>query len=81
MDGAVAIYNGLTIGGVCGIVGNTNKNQRKTESQYEQYLDKILNKKPDILLLHEGPDDPLNQQRGNLMIREKISTKTKIQTI
>lgn len=72
LDGSVASYNGLNIGGVGGIIGNLERNQRKTESQYEKYLDKIINKRPDILLLHEGPDDPINQQRGNSMIRNKI---------
>lgn len=72
LDGSVASYNGLNIGGVSGIIGNLERNQRKTESQYENCLDKILNKRPDIFLLHEGPDDPVNQQRGNSMIRNKI---------
>lgn len=45
----------LKIGGVSGIIGSNNKAFRVPEHDFLDYIEARLKKKPEILLLHEGP--------------------------
>jgi Icc protein len=56
-----------------GIIGRSNRNQRKSEEEFSKALKSITNKVPDITLLHQGPDDPLNEQFGQSFIREYLT--------
>ena len=59
LDGEVVGGLGnLNIGGVSGIVGNPNRNQRRTEDDFLAALESVTDQAPDILLLHQGPTDP-----------------------
>jgi Icc protein len=69
--------NGLKLGGVGGIIGRADRNQRKTEELFAKALKSITKKNPVITLLHQGPDDPINNQLGQAFIREHFEKNGK----
>jgi Icc-related predicted phosphoesterase len=72
LDGNGITYKDINIGGVSGIIGKVTRNQRKSYEQFQQELSNILNKRCDIVVLHAGPDDPENNQRGEPMVRTQL---------
>jgi Icc-related predicted phosphoesterase len=72
LDGETTSILSMHIGGVCGIVGKKSRNHRKSEIEFKESLTNVCNKKNDIVLLHQGPDDPVNQQLGQPFIREHL---------
>lgn len=74
LDGEIKQAAGLMIGGVSGIVGRSDRNQRKTDSEFRKALTKSLTDKTQVLLLHQGPDDPMNNQIGDPAIREFLES-------
>jgi Icc-related predicted phosphoesterase len=73
VDGYVSSTLGLRIGGVSGITGKPTKNQRRTEEDFFSSLDKVVFQNPDILVLHQGPDDPADgRRRGDSSVRENL---------
>jgi hypothetical protein len=72
LDGSVADLGGLRIGGVGGIVGNTDKPGRRDADTFLSLIERVLAQGPDILVLHEGPDDPGSHSRGNPDVRELL---------
>lgn len=75
LDGQVRNVSGIHIGGVSGIVGRADRNQRKSGAEYKRALDKATANKVGLLLLHQGPDDPANAQIGDPTIREHLERK------
>jgi hypothetical protein len=74
LDGRVVEIDGLRIGGVCGIVGNPNKPGRRDAGTFLGLIEGVLTQRPDILVLHEGPDDPTSGSKGNADVRELLLT-------
>ncbi|WP_219339991.1 metallophosphoesterase family protein [Spartinivicinus marinus] len=72
LDGNTTNINSIAIGGVCGIIGRVERNQRKTEEQFKKSLENITSDKTDLVVLHQGPDDPINNQKGESFIREHL---------
>ena len=72
LDGASVLVNGLTVAGIGGIIGNPRKLQRRTEVKYLELLDSLVCTKPDVLVMHDGPDDPLHDQHGIPTIRASL---------
>jgi 3',5'-cyclic-AMP phosphodiesterase len=64
LDGQIRSVAGVRIGGVSGIVGNPERNQRKTEGAFLRSLESVLNAEPEIVLLHQGPEGPTERFRG-----------------
>lgn len=62
LDSEISNVKGIRIGGVSGIIGEPNRNQRKTEAKFKKALQHITSRKSDIILLHQGPDKIKNQQ-------------------
>ncbi len=67
LDGTSTTASGLKIGGVSGIIGRPDRNQRKTESDYLKALKTVMSNP--IVLLHQGPDHPDNGEMGEPGIR------------
>ena len=64
LDGEVVrVLGNLNVAGVSGIVGNPNRNQRRTEDDFLVTLELVTDQAPDILLLHQGPTDPERADR------------------
>ncbi|MDK9556098.1 metallophosphoesterase [Marinobacter sp. M216] len=72
LDGQVREYAGLRIGGVSGIIGQEDRHHRRGEMTYRKVLQDTLAAKPQILLLHQGPDDPDRNQPGDPSVRDYL---------
>lgn len=64
LDGHVVERDGLTIGGVGGIVGRKGKTNRRELPSFIAALQSITRHEPDIVVLHEGPPGDGRGQRG-----------------
>jgi len=74
LDGKVEQVAGLSVGGVSGIIGKSKKNQRKTLAEFDVALKTIFSQHLNIALLHQGPNDPLNGQRGEPAIYDFLAS-------
>lgn len=66
---------GVRIGGVSGIVGRSDKNQRKSQQEFMSALTKVTRGINDLILLHQGPEDSKNEQRGDPEITDHLLSK------
>jgi len=76
LDGdLVDVLSGLRVGGVSGIAGNPNRNQRRTEDDFVAALEAVTDQSADILLLHQGPTDPgQSRRRGDPGVALSLET-------
>ena len=81
LDGSVTETAGFRIGGVGGIVGDAKRNQRKSEQAFIQALDQSIAGSPHLLVLHQGPDDPVNGQRGYPVVRSLLESRFRSLTV
>ena len=72
LDGKVSSRMGLTVGGVSGIIGRADRNQRKSESEFSSALMRALKMELDVIVLHQGPDDPTTGKNGERLVRELL---------
>ena len=72
LDGETVVRDGLTIGGIGGIVGNPRKPHRKNDEEFTASLEAVLSEAPDILVMHDGPEDAERGQRGSPIIRQVL---------
>lgn len=73
LDGDEATINDIRFSGVSGIIGERERNQRKTEKNFLKLLKKSCDSAPEIILLHQGPNDLVNDQFGNEAINKLLS--------
>jgi hypothetical protein len=64
LDGDTATFGGLTVGGVCGVIGAAPKPWRRPEADFVTALIGVLGAAPDVLVLHESPRSPSPDHRG-----------------
>lgn len=74
LDGEIAHIGGLAVGGVGGIIGDPRRHERESEAQFIEGLEQITIQRPDILVLHQGPDDPERGRRGDPTVRLSLET-------
>jgi Icc-related predicted phosphoesterase len=72
LDGDIADAGGLTVAGVGGIIGNPRKPHRRSDEEYVRVVHTLLERRPDVLLMHDGPDIPVKGYRGSPLVREAI---------
>jgi Icc protein len=70
LDGDVIEVGELRIAGLGGIVGHTSRPNRRSEDDYLATLQQLLEKRPHLIVMHDGPDGPLAEQRGMTRVRE-----------
>ena len=75
LDGDCVDAMGLSIAGVSGIIGSPHRNQRKSEADFKKNLQRVLTKKTDMIVLHQGPDDPETGRIGEPLVREALENK------
>ena len=73
LDGEVRDIGGLKIGGVSGVTGNPRRPFRKSPQQFIEALGKVLESQPDIITLHEGPNLPGTDLKGNPEVASLLS--------
>lgn len=74
LDGQVKTAGGLRVGGVSGIIGNPGRHLRRTEENFLSTMEEVTAKNPNLLLLHQGPDDPDRNRRGDPGIALSLAT-------
>jgi len=74
LDGDITTVEELTVGGVSGIVGNPRRHQRRTEEDFLAEVEKVTTRKPDLLLLHQGPEDSECGRRGDPDVALSLAT-------
>lgn len=71
LDGNTVVVDGIRIGGVGGVIGNPRKPGRRDEPSQLGALERVLDERCDLIVLHEGPHGGAGQP-GNAAIRELI---------
>ncbi len=74
LDGDHVVVDGLTVAGLGGIIGNPRKPQRKTDQDFANQLVELLLEEPDIVVMHDGPDDVDRAQKGSPIVRHTIES-------
>ena len=74
LDGQVRTVSGLRVGGVSGIIGSPRRHQRRDEDAFLAILDQVSAKRPQVLLLHQGPEDPEHHCRGDPGVTLSLET-------
>lgn len=71
LDGDTVELDGITIGGVGGIMSNKQKPGRRPEDDQLALVTRVLDRAVDILVLHEGPSGG-DRQPGSDLLRAAI---------
>jgi hypothetical protein len=71
LDGTVADVCGLAVGGVSGIIGDPRKLHRRESGDFLTLVTRLLSRRVDVLVMHEGPDAP-GGLAGNPHIRQTL---------
>ena len=74
LDGTTGHLNGITFGGVSGIIGRPSRPMRKTASEFQVAMKRVMTKRTDLLLLHQGPPGTNAHQRGSTEVLEALAT-------
>ncbi|KAF3883971.1 MULTISPECIES: metallophosphoesterase family protein [Nostocales] len=72
LDGNITCLDGLRIAGISGIIGKSTKPFRRSEKDFRKLLVQLLDRSPDIFVLHEGPNDVEAKLMGNESIRAEL---------
>lgn len=70
LDGQVICVGGFEVGGISGIIGNPRRPWRRTEEDYSETFVEVASQSPSLIVMHDGPDDPLGRQRGQSPVRQ-----------
>lgn len=74
LDGDVIEVSKVRIGGVCGIIGTSNRNQRTSREAFLSKLTSVIRGHPALILLHQGPEGTNPGQRGDPSISGLIQS-------
>jgi Icc protein len=72
MDGDSTRLDDIQFAGIGGIIGKPTKPQRRDETDFIRCLRDLLKRKPDVCVLHQGPNDPDRQLPGEPSIRREL---------
>ena len=75
LDGSVTEIAGLRVGGAGGVLGDPKRNQRKSEQAFMDALGQSIAGSPNLLVLHQGPDDPVNGHGGDPAVRSVLESR------
>lgn len=78
LDGEAVEVEGLRVGGVGGIIGRPDKPGRREEGEFLELLGGVLRRKPELLVLHQGPDVPGTRVKGSAPIREVLEGREEL---
>ena len=73
LDADDITLDGLKVSGLGGVVGNPRKPFRRHETEFIATLRLLLDRKPDVLLLHESPGMPGWPEKGNQTVGEALA--------
>lgn len=72
LDDTVTVLDGMRLAGLGGIIGASGKPNRRDERTFLRELRALLGGRPELLLLHQGPDVPALHLVGDPRIRQVI---------
>ena len=72
LEGTLVRLDDLCIAGVSGIIGSSKMENRRQESVFLRELSRLVERRPDILVLHEGPSIPGLGLPGNDAVRQAL---------
>lgn len=72
LDCECCVLDGLRIAGVGGITGRAGRRNRRSPEMFIDAIQRCLAENPDLLVLHEGPDNPASALRGNALVRSEL---------
>lgn len=72
LDDRMIVVESHSIAGLSGIPGNPRRPWRPTEHDFVMILQKLLVDRPDVLLMHPGPDLPEYRNRGLSSVRRVL---------
>ena len=75
LDGEVREVDGLRVGGVGGIIGRVDKPGRREEEDFLGVLGEVLGAGAEVLVLHQGPDEPVREYRGSPGVRAALDVE------
>jgi 3',5'-cyclic-AMP phosphodiesterase len=81
LDGRMVRVDELDLAGISGLISTKQKAFRRPQKVYQQLMRDLLDRSPDILILHEAPSAPENNLRGNDAIRAELINRRSILTI
>ena len=81
LDGRMVRVDELDLAGISGLISTKQKPFRRSQQVYQQLIRELLDRSPDILILHEGPSAPDHYLRGNDTIRAELINRRSILTI
>jgi hypothetical protein len=73
LDGELLELDGLRVGGVGGIIGDSAKPARRDEREFIRELKRLLASAPDVVVLHHGPDAERGELRGHEEVRRAFA--------
>ncbi len=81
LDGRMVRVDELDLAGISGLISTKHKPFRRPQKVYQQLIRELLERSPDILILHEGPSAPDHNLRGNDTIRTELIDRRSLLTI
>jgi 3',5'-cyclic-AMP phosphodiesterase len=81
LDGRIVRVDELDLAGISGLISTKQKPFRRPQKVYQQLMRDLLDRSPDILILHEGPSVPDHNLRGNDTIRAELINRRSILSI
>ncbi|MBD0265784.1 MAG: metallophosphoesterase [Tolypothrix sp. Co-bin9] len=81
LDGNSISVDDIRIAGISGIIGKNNKPFRRLEKDFIKAIKDIVKELPNILILHEGPNDAEAKLMGNESIRAELATASDLLVI
>ncbi len=73
LDGESVAVAGVRFGGISGVIGDPKRPFRRFEADFHAEIDRLVQGRPDILLLHQGPVVSLDLYRSNDGIRDRCA--------
>lgn len=73
LHGRVIEVDGLRIAGISGVIGTSKKPWRCSPKEWERMATRLLEQEPDILILHQGPENSVKRRKGHPLINEVLA--------
>ena len=72
LDGNIAVLDNLRIAGLSGTIGNPRRPFRRSEEDFCECVGRLADDRPDILVMHDGPDVSGTDLKGWPSIRHVL---------
>jgi 3',5'-cyclic-AMP phosphodiesterase len=77
LNGETTLFDELLVAGIGGVIGRPERENRHSAEEFGRMALALLEAEPQVLMLHEGPDDPETGRVGNPHVRASLTGHTK----